>query len=597
MKRNNRSLAVAALNWVAALKWVAAAGVLAATVAVFAQAPAPATDPLIQAMQDELERAKKLTLNGLEPPYFVEYTVDEAESFTLSASLGGLVSRRRDRLREPDVHVRVGDYGFDNTNFAGGGFFGSRYDLGRFPLENSYPLLRRHFWLLTDAAYKAAVEALSRKRAAVRNLQSEQLHDFARVEPVRHIRPFLPLAIDEETWTRKVRSLSAIFSQFPAIKDSSVTLDSSSGGLTLANTEGTVTREPEVVTYLRARASAQAPDGMTVRDMASFHALDPVRMPADAELTRAITALAQNVVALAHAPKGEDYSGPVLFEGIAGAQIMGEVLGKSLALSRRPVMEGRGGGLPPSDLEGRAGARVLPEAFDVVDDPTQTEWRGRPLFGSYQVDREGVTARPLRLIEKGVLKGYLMTRTPMRGFEGSNGHARLPGSGGASNAAISNLFVSTTDAMPPADLKKKLLEMCQQRGKPYGIIVRKMDFPSSASLDEARRLFAGQQGGHPVSMPVLVYKVFPDGREELVRGLRFRGLSARSLKDIVAAGTDSSTFEYMDNAAPFSLIGGAAFASEACVVAPSILIDDLELHPAEEEQPKLPVVSAPELTR
>ena len=33
------------------------------------------------------------------------------------------------------------------------------------------------------------------------------------------------------------------------------------------------------------------------------------------------------------------------------------------------------------------------------------------------------------------------------------------------------------------------------------------------------------------------------------------------------------------------------------MVAPSILIDDLELHPVEEEQPKLPVVPAPDVTK
>jgi len=98
-------------------------------------------------------------------------------------------------------------------------------------------------------------------------------------------------------------------------------------------------------------------------------------------------------------------------------------------------------------------------------------------------------------------------------------------------------------------------------------------------------------------MPILVYKIYPDGREELVRGLRFRGFSARSLKDILAAGDDSAAFEFMDSAAPFALIGASGFTAETCVVAPSILIDDLELHPAEEEQPKLPLVSAPELSR
>ena len=164
----------------------------------------------------------------------------------------------------------------------------------------------------------------------------------------------------------------------------------------------------------------------------------------------AVKTLAENVTALANAPKGEDYSGPVLFEGVAGAQILGEVLGKNLALTRRPVGEGgRGGGFQPSELEGRIGARVLPESFDVVDDPTQKEWRGRPLFGHYEVDREGVAPKPLELVEKGVLKSYLLTRQPVRGFEGSNGRARMPGSYGASTAGFSNLFVQRRrDACP-----------------------------------------------------------------------------------------------------------------------------------------------------
>jgi hypothetical protein len=173
----------------------------------------------------------------------------------------------------------------------------------------------------------------------------------------------------------------------------------------------------------------------------------------------------------------------------------------------------------------------------------------------------------------------------------------VPGSSGASAATISNLFVRSTETQPVAELKKKLIELCQARSKPYGIIIRKMDFPSSASIDEARRLITAQQGGRPVSMPILVYRVFPDGREELVRGMRFRGLNARSLKDILAAGNDTNVFEFLDNTAPFALIGGSGYTSEAVVVAPSILIDDLELHPAEDEQPKLPIVPPPDVTK
>jgi hypothetical protein len=334
---------------------------------------------------------------------------------------------------------------------------------------------------------------------------------------------------------------------------------------------------------------------MTLRDAITFHAIDPARLPSETEAQGSVKALSQSVIALSKAPKGEDYSGPVLFEGAAGPQIFAEVLGRNLALTRRPVSDGgRGGGFTPSELEGRIGARVLPEFFEVVDDPTQTEWRGRSLFGHYEVDREGVSPTPLKLVEKGVLKNYLLTRQPVRGYAGSNGRARLPGSYGASTASFGNLFIRASETVPVAELKKKLIELCAARSKPYGVLVRKMDFPSSASIEEARRLLQGTQG-RAVSIPVLAYKVFPDGHEELMRGVRFRGLNVRSLKDILAAGDDSVVFDFMDNAAPFALIGGGGFTAEATVIAPSILVDDLEMHPIEEELPKLPVVPPPTL--
>jgi hypothetical protein len=559
---------------------------------------APSADPELQAMKDEIERSRKLSLPDLDPPYFIQYLIDQSTAFTVSASLGGLLSRRLETLRIPEARVRVGDYKFDNTNYAGGFGFGARYDLERFPIQNRYDVLRRYLWLQTDSAYKSAVEQLSRKRAAIRNImQSEQIPDFAKSAPLKDIRPLPQLTIDQDSWANRARELSAVFAAYPEVKNSSVELESSAGGYTIVNSEGTEVREPETISVLRFRAIAQAADGMTLRDSATFHALDPRQLPTVPQAEGAARKLAENVIALAHAPKGEDYSGPVLFEGVAGAQIFAEVLGKNLALPRRPVSDGgRGGGYQPSELDGRIGARVLPESFDVTDDPTQTEWHGKPLFGHYTIDREGVAPEPVKLVEKGALKGYLLTRQPVRGFQKSNGHARLPGSLGASVAGVGNLFVRSSETVPVSELKKKLTELCQARGKPYGIIVRKMDFPSSASNEEARRLIQSSQGGRPLSLPLLVYRLYPDGREELIRAVRFRGLNARSLKDILAAGDDSAVFEYLDNPAPFALIGAYGYSTEAAVIAPSILIDDLELHPLEDELPKLPVVPAPTLT-
>ena len=566
-------------------------------VGAFGQA---AGDTLLRAMRDELSRSRGLKVLSLEAPYFIEYTIEDGDSFEVSASLGGLVSVRHNRFRLPEIKVRVGDYKFDNTGYAGSGFhFGTHYDIERFPLENSYEVMRRFLWLDTDSAYKSAVEAISRKRAALKNVAVNQpLDDFAKAEPLKKILDIRHTPLDEDAWSGRVRALSAIFEAYPALRASGVELSATQTAHYYLNSEGAEVRIPDNMIYLLARAEAQAPDGMLLHDAVVFQSLDYDRMPAEPELRRGIAALAASMAARAGAPKGEDYSGPVLFEGTAGAQLFAEVLGSNLALARRPVMEpGRNGFAPVSELEGRQGARILPEWFDVVDDPTQKEWHGRPLFGSYEVDREGVAPRPLSLVEKGVLKTFLLTRQPAPGFAGSNGRARLPGSFGANGAAISNLFVRATETVPVADLKKKLIEMCKQRNKPYGAIVRRMDFPSSASFEEVRRLLgnSAQAGGHPVSAPVLVYKVYPDGREELVRGLRFRGLNARSLKDILGAGDDNNVFEFLNNQAPFALIGGANYVAESCVIAPSVLIDDVELHPLEEEPPKLPIVPAPEL--
>ena len=205
------------------------AAALACGLLVFAQPRPPSSDPVLQAMRDEMARSRGLTISGVEAPYFIQYTLDDADDFTVSASLGGIVRRQRTHERVPDIDVRVGDYKFDNTNFMG---FGAPRMAGGFPVEDSYPVIRRYFWLQTDMAYKAAVEALSRKRAALRGVtqNDDGTADFAHAEPVRRIGQFTPLAIDENAWTNRIRSLSGLFSQFPEVIYSTVDLDASNGG-------------------------------------------------------------------------------------------------------------------------------------------------------------------------------------------------------------------------------------------------------------------------------------------------------------------------------------------------------------------------------
>ncbi|HTA45505.1 MAG TPA: metallopeptidase TldD-related protein [Bryobacteraceae bacterium] len=550
-------------------------------------------DSVFDAMQAELKRSMTLTLNQLDKPYYLSYTVDDEHSWSAEATLGGLINSSVSNYRVPRLRMRVGDYNFDNTNWTGANAAGPRYDLRSFPIEDENPLVLRQFlWLATDSAFKGSLQSIARKRAALRSVTvNDVLPDFAPAKPYIEIRDYKPAKFDDQAWVERIKKISAVFSSFPALRSSGVELNAVDSLHRFVNSEGTEIRVPDATAGVEIQARAQASDGMIVRDLAVFYTRDITRMFQQDELTKSAQTLGEQVLKLAAAPMGDNYTGPILFEGAAAPQLLAEILGRNLYISRKPIVAP--GGNPQSnttELEGRRGVRIMPEFFDVVDDPTKL------LFGHEEVDEEGVVEKPLSLVEKGVLKDFLRTRQPVRGYDESNGRARLNGSYGADLPVATNLLITAHETSSIADLKKKLLDLVQQRGLPYGMIVRKMDFPSSASVDEARKILAAGASGsssRPVSMPLYAYRLYPDGHEELVRGERFRGVNARSMKDILAAGDDSTTFNYLDNGAPFALLGYGSGAAEVAIVAPSLLIDDLELTKVDDELPKLPIVPSP----
>jgi hypothetical protein len=555
-------------------------------------------DPLLRACVEELSRARTLRSLG-QAVYYIEISIDDADSFSVGATLGANYEPQHSRLRPVRVAVRVGSPKFDNTNSIYSDYFsGTRLDSEQLPLDNDVPALRSAIWLSLDRAYKMAVEGYGRKAAAMRGVTAvDDLGDFWDTPGVSHVEETRRIKIDEDAWVNRVRQLSAIFLDYPAVANSAVNFESSQGTFYLINTLRSVVRSADRVAMFRVQASAEAPDGMQLAGGITIASLDPSQMPSEPALRQATEDVARGLTALVAAPRGEAYTGPVLFAGQSAAQVFGEVWGSQLSLTRRPVSEpGRPVSAPVSDLEGRLGMRVLPEWMSLTDDPALKEYRKRPLLGSYASDLEGVAPEPLTLVDKGVLKAVLTTRQPVRGMSGSNGHARIPGALGVKTARPSNLFVKTSQGLTDDQLKARLIEMIKAQGKPYGMLVRRMDFPSVAPIDDLRRAAAraGRSGaGRPVSQPVLLYRVYPDGREELVRGLRFRSLTARSFRDIVAAGSEEYQFDYVDNGALMAMSGASSFIVGCSVVAPAMLFEDLELEPAWDDMPKPSVVPPP----
>ena len=150
------------------------------------------TDAVLDAMQAELKRSMTLTLNQLDKPYYLSYTVDDEHTWSASASFGGLISSNNSDYRVPRLRLRVGDYKFDNSNWTGSNAAGPRYNLRAFPVEDANPLvLRQYLWLATDSAFKGSLQSIARKRAALRNVTvSEELPDFAPTKPFVQITIF-----------------------------------------------------------------------------------------------------------------------------------------------------------------------------------------------------------------------------------------------------------------------------------------------------------------------------------------------------------------------------------------------------------------------
>jgi hypothetical protein len=574
--------------------------VISAALVLPSQTPAD-DDVVLKAMRDEMERSRQLrATGGLELPYFFSYNVNDSENTHITAQLGSLINVSHDKVRIPSLQIRVGDYNFDDTGHIYSGYYtGTRFDES-WPLDDNYQNLRENLWLGTDRAFKTALESMGRKKASLNNAaaNTEQLPDFSKTEPVTAVLKIDHKKVDEAAWTNRTKQLSAIFNGYPEVLQSTVDFESIKGTTYLLTSEGTTLRYPDDLDWLFAKAEGQAPGGMLLHDAVSFQALEIDQLPSEAEIRKAVTEVAENIRALRKAPIGEAYTGPVLFEPRAAAQLLTQLVGENLRIPRKPLTDpGRNINFLPSEFETRVGVRVLPDFFDVTDDATQETLNGKSLAGFYLFDLEGVKPKPVSIVEKGTLRNVLTTRQPIKNFPTSNGHARLAGPGGTRAASYSNLFFKTSQSESMDDMKKQLLQLLKDRSKPYGMLIRKLDFPFSGAASELGSLAqaSSQSGGsaRPVSPPILVYKIYPDGREELVRGMRFRGVSSRSLRDILAASKETALFDFVNNGAALSYLGAGGYLAPSSVVAPGLLFEELELEASRDELPKEPVVPPP----
>jgi predicted Zn-dependent protease len=520
--------------------------------------PAAAGDALLEALLTELDRSKaQLKIDQVQAPYYIEYRVNDVDDFDAEAAFGALRENQRVHLRILRVVVRVGDYKQDSYFGQGMG------ETNILPLDNDPIALRHQIWLTTDEAYKAAGQALAEKQAELKRFSADPnpVNDFSKEPVVTALQPIVSLKVDEAVWGKTLADVTNLYRQYPDIQAVSASARFSAVNEYFVDSEGTVTRSGKTTYNLQLNGSAQAEDGMRLSRNPYWMVGRAEELPTREKLLSDAKQALETIVALRKAPiVEEDYRGPVLFAPDAADDVIASLVGSNV-VGRKPQP-----GKPNRTVGAFATSyktRVLPAFLSLIDDPTLKDFEGHSLVGSYEVDNEGVKAQPVSVIQNGMLDNYLVGRQPVRDFPASNGHGRAaPGSFPSPSLGV--LLLKSAEAQSPDALRKKMIEMISAQGQPYAYRVDTLGAGNS---------------------PRLLYRVYTDGRVELVRGAVFNELDVRALRsNLVAVGNDP-------------LVSNRTGGVPTTVICPSLLFDELEVKRADTSKDKLPDYPPPPLNK
>ena len=527
---------------------------------------------LLDTMSEELNRNFSTLKAKADPaPYFLSYEVTEEDYHGVSATLGAITANGHGKSRRLDVCVRVGSPKLDNyhqvrgerTQFTSGALL---------TFEDQPASIKHRIWLETDRAYRLAAERLIKIRtnSEVKVAEQDASSDFSSEEPVVRLET-VPHGRFAADWAARVRKLSAKFSDDPGILTSSVSVSYQDETKYFASSEGNRLRYGRGFARVVVSAQAKAMDGADLATSETFEATDPGNLPRDEVIAAAVERVAADLRALLIAPEASPFAGPAIFSGRAAGVFFHEIFGHRVEGHRQKDEE------EGQTFTKSVGGKVLPDFLSVVFDPTRKKAGNIELNGSYSYDDEGIAARPVTVVENGVLKAFLMSRSPIQGFDHSNGHGRRqPGLEVVSRQ--SNLFVESSQAVPEARLREMLVAEIKRQNKPYGLYFRDITGGFTTT---------GRQGLQAFKViPIMVYKVYPDGRpDQLIRGVDIVGTPLASFAKILATSDRPQVFN--------GYCGAESGSVPVSAVSPALLVSEIEIEKKNKSQDRPPLLPFP----
>ncbi|MCH8252818.1 MAG: peptidase U62 [Planctomycetes bacterium] len=555
----------------------AAAVLFAACSAAFAgSGGATAPHPLMGVLADELTYSMdNLVAPDGSKPYYLAYTVYDDSRARVAATLGALTTDEDNRSRKLNIDIRVGDYKIDNTHQLRGMGSSREWGSGNLPVavEDHPDSIRHALWYYTDRQFKEAAKRLAKVKTnlKVKVEEEDKSDDFSHEEPEVFHEPAGSLKFDRDAWVAAVRRVSAIAREFPTVYSSSVGVSGLTINRYMVTNEGTRLQTTASRFRVTMTAATKAEDGMDLSQFSDFNSATHDGLPNVDEIETAFRRVLETVVALRSAPLAEPYIGPAILRNRASGVFFHEIFGHRIEGHRqKDVTEGQ-------TFTKKIGLSVLPEFISVYDDPTIKRIGEIDLRGHYSFDDEGVVASRVALVENGVLKTFLLSRSPVKGFPKSNGHGRRqPG-----NAVVSrqgNLIVESTKAIPFDDLRGMLVEECKRQDKPYGLLFEDISGGFTTTSRSGPQAFK--------VLPVVVYKIFPDGRpDELLRGVDVVGTPLSCFEKIVATGDDVGVFN--------GSCGAESGWIPVSAISPSILVSTIEIEKRQRSQSRPPILDPP----
>ncbi len=552
------------------------------TIVVCFPALLTARKPLLDIMTDELQREMTELKNEEIPPFFMSYTISDVHRTTVRASFGALTSSNDSDSRILTVMVRVGDYQLDNTHELRDQYgFGGRYSYTPISLEDNDESIRTAIWQATNKNYREATERYIKVKTnvTIKVAEEDSSADFSSEQDIvtyfENPVDKKSLIGDKRIYEDKVKKFSALF-----LKDKNIYGGSASFNVTierknLVTSEGTKLSQNLTYASFSISGFIKSDDGMELPLYKNYFAYKPQDLPDDVVIMKDIKDIVGKLIQLRDAPVIEPYTGPAILSGRAAGVFFHEIFGHRIE-GHRQKSESEG-----QTFKKHVGKKILAGHLDVIFDPTMKTYGDSKLMGYYLYDDEGVKAQTVTAVESGILRNFLMSRSPIDNFPRSNGHGRAQ-SGYNPVSRQSNLLVKTSRPVSDRELREKLIAECKKQGKDFGILLQDI---------QGGFTFTGRTMPNVFNLqPTEIYRIYTDGRpDELVRGVDLVGTPLVMFSMITDAGETDDIFN--------GICGAESGSVPVSAVSPSLFVSQVELQKKTKSQERPPILPRPDSGR